>query len=212
LAISRHGRGALVDVTDASADGLLLTVPVSFTGVADHGPVAAAHWDADGLMLTTTTGMTVECQGNPLAGRWHCSPIPGPALPFGSFASRGGVAVARGVHGLRAAVVGPGEDTVMFLSKADQDSSWLPAGEVRVPTSLSSSNMATFAGSEALLLGSADGAVARLGMTDGRVTKSAHLLDGDAVHTRACCLLHDGRLARLVRSVSEKTAFELFLQ
>jgi len=211
LALSRYGRGALVNLASAGS-GPLSSVAISLAGVASQGILAAAHWDHDGLLLTTTDGVSLECPGNPTAsGRWQCSPIVGMALPVGDVANSGeGVAVSRGDSGLRAAIVSPGEGTVIFMSRSDAHSAWLPTGEIRIPKA--SAEMASFAGTEALLLASAEGSMTRVSMIDGHMTTTSHGIAAEDLLTKAYAQVKDGRLARLVRASSESANFELVLQ
>merc|ERR1712232_758044 len=83
MALSRHGRGSLIPLSDAHD---VASEPTSFIleGLATHGPLAAASWDPHGLLLMTTAGMTVECPGGGPAshGRWQCRPFAGAKLPI----------------------------------------------------------------------------------------------------------------------------------
>eukprot|EP00437_Effrenium_voratum_P053165 CAMPEP_0181538630 /NCGR_PEP_ID=MMETSP1110-20121109/75966_1 /TAXON_ID=174948 /ORGANISM="Symbiodinium sp., Strain CCMP421" /LENGTH=713 /DNA_ID=CAMNT_0023670239 /DNA_START=69 /DNA_END=2207 /DNA_ORIENTATION=+ len=78
LALSHHGRGALI------TPGSPVASPVALLGV--HGPLRAAHWDAKGLLLLASSGVTFECE-TPAADAWSCRDTRLPALPLGG--SRG---------------------------------------------------------------------------------------------------------------------------
>jgi len=202
IALSRHGRGSLISLT--SGDGV---EPATFIleGVAPHGPLAAAAWDAHGLLLMTSTGVTMECPGSGPSshGRWLCNPLAGAKLPLSiagkMLANR--VAIARGPQGMRAAVLFPGDGSVTVFSRASREAApWLPAGEVSTTTP---DAMPSFSvGAETLLLTSADGGVTHMHMETGHVTLSAIPMSSERSWP-STCRLPTGGLVRLSREAGK---------
>lgn len=204
LALSRHGSGSFIAVPQSlEADAV---EPSSFVleGVATQGPLAAASWDSDGLLLMTATGVTLECPGDGPTpqGRWHCTPLPGAKLPIsvGGSALASRVAVARaGSQGLRAAVIFPGDDSVTVFSRASRAAaSWLPSGEVAISTPLAVPSFTT--GAESLLLTADDGSVTHLHMGTGHFSRGAAPVSSPGGRVwPASCRLSTGGLVRLSR-------------
>jgi len=198
MALSRHGRGSLISLASGDA---VESATFILEGVAPHGPLAAAAWDAHGLLLMTSTGVTMECPGSGPSshGRWLCKPLAGAKLPLSTagkmLANR--VAIARGSQGLRAAVLFPGDDSVTVFSRASQEAApWLPAGEVSTTTP---DAMPAFSiGAETLLLTSADGGVTHMHMETGHVTVSAMPMSSERSWP-STCRLPTGGLVRLSR-------------
>jgi len=209
LALSRHGRGALIAASTAG-HGPVDAKHLTLEGVATHGPLVATSWDSEGLLLVTASGVTLECPGaNAADGRWHCAPLPGAKLPIamGGKPFAGTVAVtrvARQVAGatlaLRAAVLFPGEASVTIFSRAGHAAAaWLPTGEVRVAAPAVAASFA--AEGEHLLLTSADGSTAQMLMTDGSVSEA--IAGANSGHAwKGACRLPSGSLARLALSTS----------
>lgn len=190
-AISRHGRGTIVNIGEevpTTSDVFVLD------GVARHGPISAVQWDKSGLVVVTSAGVTLECAGaNPQNGKWKCSPISEEALlhlPAGSAAS-----ISRKSSGdFRAAVAFPGENSMSFFDFRRGGNSWLPAGEARTNYGVTAAAF-DFSQAESLLLaGSHENRVSRLNMGTGGVSEVAPALDG----TLGLSGLYDGRIARLV--------------
>jgi len=205
LALSRHGRGALIAASTAE-HGPVDAKHLTLEGVATHGPLVATSWDSEGLLLVTASGVTLECSGaNPVDGRWHCAPIPGAKLPIamGGKPFAGIVAVTRvsgSTRALRAAVLFPGEASVTIFSRAGHAAaSWLPTGEVRVSAPAVAASFA--AAGEHLLLTAADGSIAQMTMTDGSVSEAAQKAGGEHSYAwKGSCRLPSGSLARLALS------------
>lgn len=200
VAMSHHGRGATLTAAGSS----WIAEPFLLEGITSYGPLLAATWDIHGLLLVTSSGITLECSGQkPEGGRWRCQPIRGAKLPIGAGGQHfdGVVAVSRlpmadgAVSGLRAAIIFPGEATVtIFQRQSGESSPWLPMGEARIPSAASA---ATFV-KEALLLLQANGQVARLDMLTGGVSSAAIGVKTEAIHAwQSGCNLGDGTLVRL---------------
>merc|ERR1712045_988547 len=105
MALSRHGSGSLITLSRALEARMPQLTSFVLEGVAAEGPLAAAAWDSEGLLLMTAAGVSLDCPGVvPAAhGRWHCAPLPGAKLPISlpgkALVAR--VAVSRdGSHGL----------------------------------------------------------------------------------------------------------------
>lgn len=201
-ALSRHGRGALVTSTDDATK----TTPFTLSGTALHGPFLAAHWDSHGLVLATSTGGFLECPGGAANGRWNCNPLKAEKLPLGlgSEPFAGALAVARRqaktpeAHPeLLSAVVFPGELSVAIFRRASgrEDTPWLPAGEARLPAQVTATSFEENA--ESLLMLLADGAVARMRLSDGAVHLAADAVTGPAHTWQATCGLANSKVARL---------------
>lgn len=208
LALSRHGRGALIATPAADAQGAVDAKHLILEGVAAHGPVLATSWDSEGLLLVSASGVILECPGaNPVDGRWHCVALAGARLPLamGGKPFAGTVAVTRvarhaggAAPALRAAVLFPGEASVTIFARAGHAAAaWLPTGEVRVSAPAVAASFA--AAGEHLLLTAADGSVAKMMMADGSVSEAA--IGGNHGHDwKGACLLPSGSLARLALS------------
>lgn len=213
LVLSRHGRGTSVMMSQGR-DKPLKPTPFVLEGVATHGSLAATSWDADGLLLLTSTGVTLECPGTSPAhnGRWPCMPLPGTKLPISmegkALATK--VAIAReGTKGLRAAVLFPGDDSVTVFSRANRaDAPWLPSGEVSYPAP---TVVPTFtAGAESLLLTATDGAVTHLHMGTGHMAATAPAIpEFEGRTVPAACRSNTGDIVRLSRNAEQ--AAELLL-
>lgn len=207
LALSHSGRGAFIRLapTPASSDAL---PAFTLEGAAGLGHLVAASWDAHGLLAASSLGAIVDCPGSPVAGRWRCHRMNGEALPIASEGEPflGSLALARvlGDNGqpasLLAAVSFPDEPTVMVFSKdVSGVGSWLLAGELRTHAPAVSSAFTENAAQ--LLLSSADGAVARMSMTDGSLAAVASAVDGYSdKEWQATCGLASGGIARLALS------------
>merc|ERR1719491_1733742 len=203
MALSRHGSGSLIALPHS--DNKLAAESTSFilSGVAAHGPLAAASWDSEGLLLMTATGVTLECPGaGPAQGRWQCVPLPGAKLPISlegkPLATR--VAVARaGSSGMRAAVLFPGDDSVTVFSRASRAAApWLPSGDVSTTTPAAMPSFTS--GAEALLLTAVDGGVTHLHMGTGHISASAPPIPGSSGRTwPATCRSSSNGLVRLSR-------------
>lgn len=206
LALSRHGRGALVSTPAMGLESFVLQ------GVAGHGPIVAASWDTQGLLLVTATGALLECAGAvPPAGRWACKPSSGMKLPIASSGKPfvGSVAVSRAAGELRVAVMFPGEESVTIFSRTSTE--WLPFGEVRAPSSAAAVAAFSASGSE-LLLAAADGSVVELQMANGRRAELAAANAGHAGHGWAgACRLPSGELVRLAAATEASSVAKLIL-
>mmetsp|Transcript_22545 Transcript_22545/g.70882 ORF Transcript_22545/g.70882 Transcript_22545/m.70882 type:complete len:876 (-) Transcript_22545:111-2738(-) len=214
VALSRHGRGAVLTVSSsagevASPAGLS---PFTLEGVAAFGPLIAAAWDEAGLLLASAAGTTMECPGHaPSDGRWRCRPLPGAKLPISlagrPFAGVAAIARAEGKAGMRAAIVHPGESTMTLYSRAGREAApWLPAGEVS--TSLAPAALSLTA-KEALLLAPGGGAVTRLRVQDGAFTEAAPAVPDREGHVwQATCGMPNGGVVRLALDPSDAMALE----
>jgi len=209
LALSRHGRGALIAAS--VADEMPAPVDVKhlvLEGVAAHGPVVATSWDSEGLLLVTGSGVVLECPGGkPNDGRWHCTRAPGAKLPLamGGKPFSGTVAVTRvgrqaDAVALRAAVLFPEEASVTIFSHAGHAAAaWLPTGEVRVAVPAVAASFS--AAGEHLLLTAADGSIMQMMMADGTMSEVA--TGGNHGHAwKGACRMLSGSLARLALSTS----------
>jgi len=209
VALSRHGRGALV----TSVVGMDSTemAPFVLEGTALFGPFLAAHWDQSGLMLTTSTGGLLECPGAALGGRWPCRALAAEKLPLGlgSEPFAGALAVARrpvkanmdGPPELLSAVIFPGELSVAIFRRAGgrENAPWLPAGEARAPSQVVAAAFDDIA--ESLLMLLSDGAVVKMRLSDGAMVLAADAVSGPAHTWQATCGLASSKVARLgVRS------------
>jgi len=212
-ALSRHGRGALI----TSKDDSTVTTPFVLEGTALFGPFLAAHWDHAGLVLTTSTGGILECPGAAVAGRWRCQPIAAEKLPLGLGAEpfAGALAVARRPAKvgqvspeLISAVVFPGELSVAIFRRAAGPASapWLPAGEARIPSPVTAH--AFDENAESLLMLLADGAVARMRLSDGSTALVAEAVRGPPHTWQATCGLADRKVARLGVRPAGPTSWE----
>lgn len=207
VVLSHFGRGAVVTRLEE-------TLPFSLEGTAGFGHLVAAHWDETGMLLASSSGTTLECPGSPAAGRWRCSPINGATLPISSAGQlfHGIAALARLADGsLVAAVVFPGETSVMLFSRAVvHGAPWRLMGEVRTHAMAASAAFAD--NGAALLLSSSDGAVARMSMVDGRMVFVASAVEGHSSYEwQATCSLASGGLARLASADFETQGPVLFL-
>jgi len=204
LALSRHGRGAVISA-EAGATAANLT-QFAFEGIAALGPLVAASWDAAGLLLVSAAGATVECPGHfPSAGRWRCRSMPGAKLPIGLPGQPFNGLTAIGRHqqgGLRAAVLFPGDSTLTLFSRKEHEASpWLPAGEARVSGEPAAVSLAP---DHALVMDRTSGAIARLHTEDGFLTAASAGVPGHEGHTwQAACGRASGSIVRLALSNSK---------
>jgi len=210
LALSRHGRGAVVTMTAAGAPAELAHFVLE--GAAAYGPLVAAAWDEAGLLLASATGTTVECPGRgPSGGRWRCRALRGAKLPISlpGRAFSGVAAVGRhpSKDELRAAVVFPGEPTMAVFSRKLRDAApWLPAGEVRTPAV---PGALALAAEHALLLEPAGGAVSRIHLGEGATAASVGPVPGPEGRAwQAACGLPSGGVVRLALGASAVGAME----
>lgn len=169
------------------------------------GGVLGAAWGDTGLILATGSGSIAECAGDAPAfegGVWHCSKI-GITLPSGgSLLKWAAVARDTSTSMLRAAVVFQDDEVVTVLEQAeDRSGSWLPAGEVRLPTRME--NLLSFtlvSGARELLISMTDGGVLRWPLGgDAPVVAAAPratAATSDLIW-RGTCGLSGGRLAHL---------------
>lgn len=203
-ALSRNGRGALI----TSSGDSTATVPFVLEGTALFGPFLAAHWDRTGLVLMTSTGGLLDCPGTASSGRWRCQPLAAEKLPLGLGAKpfSGSLAVARrpikadAGHAhpeLLSAVVFPGELSVALFRRAagHKNAPWLPAGEARTPSPVTATAFDDNA--ESLLMLLADGAVARMRLSDGAIALAAEAVRGPSHTWQATCGLANSKVARL---------------
>mmetsp|Transcript_23543 Transcript_23543/g.52110 ORF Transcript_23543/g.52110 Transcript_23543/m.52110 type:complete len:882 (+) Transcript_23543:119-2764(+) len=167
LALSRHGRGALI--AEAKTDGAPIeALPFALEGASGAGPLLSASWDSQGLLLLTTAGATMQCPGSgPTAGRWKCKELEGPRLPLSEGSFEGAAALARGPQvdaaapvTLRAAVAFPLESTITLFSRSGSGP-WRPTGEVGISIEVTT---ASYAGDD-LLLTSRGGDLWKVGET-----------------------------------------------
>lgn len=203
VALSRHGRGALVTSTGSSTE----TTPFSLHGTAVFGPFLAAHWDEAGLMLTSSTGGFLECPGTATSGRWSCKPLAAEMLPLGLGREpfSGALAVARrhskvnidAAPELLSAVFFPGESTVAIFRRAAglATAPWLPAGEARTPSQVVAASFHDNA--ESLLMLLADGSGVRMRLADGAMALAVEATSGPKHTWQATCGLANGQVARL---------------
>jgi len=213
MAMSRHGRGCLITKPhehQAVVPGLRSFI---LEGVAGQGPVVAASWDSEGLLLVTATGVAMECPGVGPAtnGRWHCTPLPGSKLPISAegkmVATRVAVARARS-EGLRAAVLFPGDNSVTVFSRGSQASAqWLPSGEVSISAPMAAASFT--AGAETLLLTASDGTVTHVNMGTGLVSVGAPPLPGSENSWLAACQSSAVNLVRLSREAGRSAELVL---
>mmetsp|Transcript_41883 Transcript_41883/g.132433 ORF Transcript_41883/g.132433 Transcript_41883/m.132433 type:complete len:830 (-) Transcript_41883:35-2524(-) len=208
VALSRHGRGALVSFPAVDVE------PFVLQGVAGHGAIVAASWDTQGLMIVTSMGNLFECAGAaPKAGRWACKLLAGAKLPIEVAGQpfKGSVAVSRAAGEVQAAVFFKGEETLTIFSRSD--SSWLPRGEVRTPVAKAATVAAAFSASgSSLLVASADGSVIEMQMADGQHSELASANAGHKGHAWAgACRLASGALARLAVSLEAEAAAKFIL-
>jgi len=202
-ALSRNGRGAIITSNYSTT-----TVPFVLEGAAFFGPFLAAHWDRTGLVLMTSTGGLLDCPGTASGGRWRCQPLAAEKLPLGLGAEpfAGSLAVARrpieadAGHEhpeLLSAVVFPGELSVALFRRAagHENTPWLPAGEARTPSPVTATAFDDNA--ESLLMLLADGAVARMRLSDGAVALAAEAVRGPSHTWQATCGLGNSEVARL---------------
>mmetsp|Transcript_41877 Transcript_41877/g.132399 ORF Transcript_41877/g.132399 Transcript_41877/m.132399 type:complete len:832 (-) Transcript_41877:265-2760(-) len=206
VALSRHGRGALLATPTMNLESFVLH------GVAGHGTIVAASWDTEGLLLVTTTGDVFECAGAvPTAGKWACKLSTGPKLPIATAGKpfTGLVAVSRAPGEVQAAVIFPGDDSVTIFARSS--STWLPRGEVRTPASTAAAAHFSTSGSS-LLVSAADGSVTELQMSNGQTSELASANTGHAGHAWAgACRLASGDLARLAVPVESSSQAKFIL-
>jgi len=206
LALSRHGRGALVSTPAMSVESFVLQ------GVAGHGTIVAASWDTKGLLLVTSMGDLLECAGAaPTAGRWACKPFAGAKLPIAGQHLKGSVAVSRAAGEVHAAVIFKGEESITIFARSS--SAWLPRAEVRTPASRSAAAAAAFSASgSALIVVAADGSVTEMQMVDGQNSELAAANAGHAGHAWAgACRFGSGELARLAVPIDSSSAAKFIL-
>lgn len=197
--LSRHGRGVVVEVPGAgSREAPAKAAAFTLEGLAGQGPLLAASWEAEGLLLLAQSGALHSCPGSPAAGSWRCAPRPGAKLPLPLGRALAAAAIARSAAGtLRAAVLLQGDSSVLVFSRADRaNAPWLPSGEVTLPVPATSASLTARA--EALLFTAEDGAIARMHMEDGSVVAVAPAMAGYDGHSwPSSCRLPSGSLARL---------------
>lgn len=194
LALSHFGRGAIV-TTSATAQGAKEipadTTAFALEGISGVGHLIAATWDKHGLLLASSSGVTLECPGaGPTNGRWRCNR--NGKLPTRSTGQlfRGAVALSRDGQSFKAVMSFPGEASLQIFRS---DGRWRPAGEVRTHAPVTS---AAFVGTD-VLLSSADGAVASM-KADGTVASVGAAIAGTVGHSwLSTCGLAAGGLARL---------------
>mmetsp|Transcript_23774 Transcript_23774/g.67660 ORF Transcript_23774/g.67660 Transcript_23774/m.67660 type:complete len:818 (+) Transcript_23774:111-2564(+) len=199
VAVSKHGRGVVVD----AASGAMLE-HFALLGVATHGAIVSATLDPLGLLIATSTGVVLECAGAapPSGGRWRCAAREGRRLPAG-----GAVSVARVADGgLKAAVAFDGERVVATFSLSGAGA-WLPTGEVR--SGVIATTAAFAADGSSLLLGGADGALVRVALADGGVTQVTPVARGRS--WSGACELPGARIARLATGAAPANDLQTLL-
>lgn len=212
VALAQHGRGALIvapAIRDSSEDINAKALAFSLQGTAAYGPLLSATWDAFGLLLSTASGVLLECPGEgPDEGIWRCQPLSGLNLPFErTQLSRGSVAVSRSegsnkVSAFEIAVAFPGERAVsVFSHSGTTDDFWIPTGEVQISTEVAS--MAFSPTERELLVATVDGGVSRLNLRQGSTQAVSHHRDSQLSNSQALCFLPGGRYLRLIKPVAE---------
>ena len=211
LALSHHGRGSIIPISNGRASEMS---DFALHGAHGQGPLIAGHWDEQGLLLVASTGALFSCPDGPAQGIWRCHQSKLAHLPIQDDAHfRGTVAISRlpahsnkAAFAIRAAVAFPGESAVaMFAHSGEVSDSWLPSGEVR--TRAIAASLAFASSGAELLLASKDGAVARLHLSTGERVPAAAPIHADSGCHAVCA--HAGGIARLARSQPEAPA--LFL-
>jgi hypothetical protein len=216
IVLSRHGRGTIVSpspIVVASKSVSARAVSFALESATSAGPLLAASWDDAGLLLVTAIGEVLDCPGSePINSRWRCKIVDGARLPLGvrKDAFAGAIAIARHAtlpSTFRAAISFPGEDNVVFFNRPmnRMGAPWLPAGEIRAPTS-ARITAASFGADDTLLLTARDGALTKLRLSNGRMQAMTLEADHDQ-EWHGSCNLPSGDVASL--SVRAGTVNEL---
>lgn len=214
VALTPRGFGAVAVVGGA---GEAVAESFKLSGVTHLPPLVGATWGAgtDGLLLVTRAGDLVMCPGPrpAAAGTWSCGstvtrgmpgtlPVAeGSRLQAATAAMLPGAAGAGGEPRLHAAVVLEGESDLVavFVHEAE---SWLPLGEIRVPSGGSAAATATslaFASGGDLLVTTSAGRVVRRRLSDGMLVGSAeHAVQSDDTFAwQGACNMGDRHVAHL---------------
>lgn len=205
LALSRQGRGVVIQVTEDGAP--VETESVVLNGGFGFGPIIAASWDDAGLLLVTSSGTTLGCSASePASSTWECHAYGESKLPLGAGGRPfdGSVAITRKHGHLYAAVAFPGESVVSMFVRKTESSSWYPSGETRVRPQVAA---ASFAG-DLLNILSIDGSVTHMSLTDGMITPIVEGVEGATAHSwQGVCGLPGGGVARLALTPSDTDSF-----
>jgi hypothetical protein len=192
-AISRRGFGAMATLSGGVDDGVNSAGSFRFAGVSHLPPLAGASWmgshlgrDKEGLMLVTIAGGIVACPGHPprAGGSWTCGrlkqapdALPGLAGTSVHAAAMGWLRGAGGIGGeprLHVALVSQHAPGLVALYSLGDTGTWLPLGEVPVPTTSGRHSHVSlaFTATGELLVGTADGAFVRRRLADGIVLQA----------------------------------------
>lgn len=161
-ALSRDRRGAIVKVKQPFASTEAQIVPFELRGLESHGNVNGGSLTQSGLLVTLDSGMLAECAGSPVLGACHCQPL-GPKLPpFGASLKAAVASRVAGADQVRAAMAfqEAGEEGSLLLLETDVDgSTWLPVGEVRLPTVIDQLHLSLSPSGEAVFMSVGSGEV-----------------------------------------------------
>lgn len=199
----------------ASLGGGSETVRLMLTGLSDYPPLLAASWASgpkDGLMLVTKTGDLLHCPGAHNGGRWACGPLANapPRVPIAdglrlaSAASAWlGDASSPRLHVATVLESSPDMVALWALEGNTEAASWLPLGEIPVPSGMATGASLHFVNGD-ILIATKNGATIQRRISDGSVVTATSELSIDVemrskLHWQAACGLHgpNGGIAHL---------------
>jgi hypothetical protein len=220
LAISSRGVAASAQIggiaASAQIGGGSETEQMMLTGLSNYPPLLAASWTAgpkEGLMLVTKGGDLLHCPGARNGKQWPCAPLADapPRLPLADGVRLSAAASSwlggEGSPQLHVATISASSPDVVALWVLDgntEAASWLPLGELPVPSAMSTGASLHFVNNGDLLLATPDGATIQRRVSDGAIVSSSPALSIDAeerktVQWQAACGLHgpNGGVAHL---------------
>jgi hypothetical protein len=212
---SRHGHAFAITSRGVAAAARLngdggAAERFMLTGLSEYPPLLAASWASgqkEGLMLVSKQGHLLHCPGMRQGSKWSCGPLANAPLrvPVADGSRLHAAASAWVGSTLHAAVIFESSPDVITLWALDGNTvaaSWLPIGEIPVPSKLAIGASLSFVSDGELLLATHDGATIQRRISDGSVVSSTPALNLDVekqptVQWQAACGLHDGGVAHL---------------
>jgi len=204
FALSISSRGV---VASAQIGGGSETEQMMLTGLSNYPPLLAASWTSgpkEGLMLVTKAGDLLHCAGVHNGKQWPCAPlVDAPSrLPLADGVRLAAAAASwlgdAGSPRLHVATISESSPDVVALWVLDgntEAASWLPFGEIPVPSMMSTGASLHFVNNGDILLATPDGATIQRRVSDGAILTSSPALSIDAeerktLQWQAACGLH----------------------
>jgi uncharacterized membrane protein YgcG len=205
LAITPRGVAAAANLAERGGEAERFML----TGISDYPPLLAASWapgPKEGLMLVSKMGDLLHCPGARQGARWSCGPLANapPRVPLPEGARLTAAATAwlplSAEPSLHAAVIlasSPDVVALWALEGNTEAASWLPLGELPVPSRMSAGATVSFVNDGEILVATKDGATIQRKISDGSVVGSTPVLDFAAdkessVQWQSACGVHGG--------------------